>query len=135
MLPPTAAIWTTGRARGWGWNETCRRANNPGFQDAIDLQAKVVVEAGGIVPLHTKRGFGRRRALTGRRRRFGRFLEAAFRGVLVERHNPLTSFHLHLIRLCSILKTITPPEGSGGIHMAASVWKGHLIFGMRSEEH
>src|ERR1019366_6424314 len=29
----------------------------PGFQDAIDLQAKVVVEAGGIVPLHTKRGF------------------------------------------------------------------------------
>src|ERR1022692_2530758 len=28
MLPPTAAIWTTGRARGWGWNETCRRANN-----------------------------------------------------------------------------------------------------------
>src|ERR1019366_6016060 len=104
----------------------------PGFQDAIDLQAKVVVEAGGIVPLHTKRGFGRRRALTCGRRRFGRFLEAAFRGVLVERHNPLTSFHLHLIRLCSILKTITPPEGSGGTHMAASVWKGHLIFGMVS---
>ena len=23
MLPPTATIWTTGRARGWGWKKTC----------------------------------------------------------------------------------------------------------------
>src|ERR1019366_7305539 len=107
----------------------------PGFQDAIDLQTKIVVQARGIVPLHTKIRFGPRRALAGGGRRFGRFLEAAFRGVLVERHNPLASFHLHLIRLCSILKTITPPEGSGttgATHMAASVWKGHLIFGMVS---
>ena len=28
MFPSTAAIWTTGRARGWGWRKTCRRVNN-----------------------------------------------------------------------------------------------------------
>jgi len=28
MLPPTAAIWTIGRARGWGWKKTCRQGKN-----------------------------------------------------------------------------------------------------------
>src|ERR1019366_4743058 len=88
--------------------------DGPGFQDAIDLQAKVVVQPRGIVPLHTKIRFGRWIALPDGRRRLGRFLEAAFRGVLVERHKPLTSFHLHLIRLCSILKTMAPREAQGG---------------------
>src|SRR5260370_8192072 len=90
------------------------------------------MEPRGIVPLHTEIRFGRRRApLTGRRR-LGRFLEPAFGSVLVERHNPLASYHLHLIRLCSILKTTAPPRGQERTSMAASVWKGHLIFGMVS---
>ena len=28
MLPPTAVIWTTGRARGWDWKKTCRQGKN-----------------------------------------------------------------------------------------------------------
>jgi len=28
MLPPTAAIWTIGRARGWDWKKTCRQGRN-----------------------------------------------------------------------------------------------------------
>src|ERR1022692_2459657 len=106
--------------------------HGPGFQDAVDLQAEIVMQACGIVTLHTKVGFGRRRALTGGGWRLGRFFEAAFGSVLVERHNPRASFHLHLIRLCSILKTTAPPRGQERTFMAASVWKGHLIFGMVS---
>jgi hypothetical protein len=78
--------------------------HGPGFQDAINFEAEVVMEASGIVPLHTEIRFGSGLALSLTGRRLGGILETAFSGVLFERHNPFESFYLHHIRLCSIVK-------------------------------
>ena len=63
--------------------------HGPGFQHAIDLQAKVVMQAGSVVALHAEVvACGLRRAGSGSR--FRRLLEAAFGGVLLARHGSST---------------------------------------------
>src|SRR5712671_5556440 len=38
MFPRIAAIWIVGRAPGWGWKKTCRRAKNCWFASGPFLE-------------------------------------------------------------------------------------------------
>ena len=77
-----------------------RRAfrHGPGFQHAIDLQPEIVMQARGVVPLHTEVRIGSascscfcREAVPAFSRN-GAFAAYSSRGII-----PLTSFHLHHI--------------------------------------
>src|SRR5207302_9028130 len=105
----------------------------PGLQNTIDRQPEIVMQPGGVVPLHAEiigTVFARDLGGSG----FGRVLEPAFGGILFERHKSLESFCLHHIGLCSILKTGSVcragpcPAGSVLWHLASGRATSHSAW-------
>ena len=79
--------------------------HGPGFQNTIDFQAKVVVEASSIVALDAEEGFGSVRAFLFFRRRLWRGFEPAFGAVLFKSHKSFFRLYLHVKDFCSIVRT------------------------------
>src|SRR5262249_40412906 len=100
--------------------------HGPGFQYAIDTEPKIVVQACGVVALHTE-VVGTALARLFGWRRFRRVLEAAFFGVFIESHKCLSNLPFTSYSTFSDSWKHKAPEATT---MAASVWKGHLTFGL-----
>ena len=69
------------------WLQAGPFGNGPGFQRSVHFQAKVIMQARGIVPLHAEVISGWSGLLA--RRRLRRFIERAFPLVFFERHRTM----------------------------------------------